>query len=80
VYLGDDEPCDIVKKDNVVVSLFNGSTLKLRNVRHVRKVKRNLISIDSLRMEGWRPRSMVMYTRSPKVPRWWPIGKMKVFF
>jgi len=48
VYLGDDEPCDIVGKSNVVVSLSNGSTLKLRNVRHVPKLKRNLISIRQL--------------------------------
>jgi len=30
----------------VVVSLSNGSTLKLRNVRHVLKLKRNLISVE----------------------------------
>ena len=44
VYLRDDEPCDIVGKGDVVVSLSNGLTLKLRNVRHVPKLKRNLIS------------------------------------
>ena len=44
VCLGDDEPCNIVGKDNVVAS--NGSTLKLRNVRHISKLKRNLISIE----------------------------------
>ena len=51
VYLGDDELCDIVRKDDVTVILSNGSTLKLRNVRHVPKLKRNLISIRQL-MDG----------------------------
>ena len=32
VYLGDDEPCDIIRKGIVMVSLSSGSTLKLRNV------------------------------------------------
>ena len=47
VCLGD-EPCDTVGKGDVMVSLFNGSTLKLRNVRHVSKLKRNLISVSQL--------------------------------
>ena len=46
--MGDDEPCDIVGKGDVVVSLSNGLTLKLRNVRHVPKLKRNLISVGQL--------------------------------
>jgi len=46
--LGDDEPCDIVRKGDMVVSLSNGSTLKLRNGRHVPKLKRNLIHIGQL--------------------------------
>ena len=48
VYLRDNEPCDIVGKGDVMVSLSNGSTLKLRNVRHVPKLKRNLISVGQL--------------------------------
>ena len=52
MYLGDDEPCDIVRKGDVVVSLFNGLTLKLRNVKHVPKLKRNLISIIQLANGG----------------------------
>ena len=39
LYLGDDEPSDIVDKVDVVVNLSNGLTLKLRNVRHVPKLK-----------------------------------------
>ena len=46
--LGDDESCDIVGKGDVVVSLSNDSTLTLRNVRHVLKLKRNLISVGKL--------------------------------
>jgi len=47
VNLGDDEPCDIVGKGDVV-SLSNGSAMKLRNIRHVSKLKRNLISVRQL--------------------------------
>jgi len=45
VYLGDDEPCDIVEKGDVVVSLSNGSMLLSRNVRHIPKLKRNMIYV-----------------------------------
>ena len=48
VYLGDDKPCDIIVKGDVMASLSNDSTLKLRNVRHVPKLKRNLITIYQL--------------------------------
>ena len=52
VYPGDDEPCNIVRIDDVLVSLSNGSLLNLWNVRHVPKLKRNLISIGQLADEG----------------------------
>jgi len=48
VYLGDDEPCDIARKGDVVVSLSTGSILKLRNVRYVPNLKRNLIFVRQL--------------------------------
>ena len=48
MYSGDDKSCDIVRKGDVVVSLSNGSILKLRNVRHVPKLKKNLISVGQL--------------------------------
>jgi len=32
----------------MMVSLFNGSTLKLKNIRHVPKLKRNLIFAGQL--------------------------------
>ena len=41
-------PCDIVGKGDAIVSLSNGSTLKLSNVRHVLKLKRNLIYAGQL--------------------------------
>jgi len=52
VSLGDDEPCDSVRKGDVMVSLSNGSALKLRNTRHVSKLKRNMIFIDQLANVG----------------------------
>ena len=51
VYLGDDEPYDIVGKGEVMVSLSNGSKLKLRNVKYIPQLKRNLISSVSLQIE-----------------------------
>ena len=43
-----EEPYDVVGNSDVVVSFFNGPTLKLRNVKHVPKLKRNLISVGQL--------------------------------
>jgi len=40
MYMRDDEPCCIVGKGDLIVSLSNGSTLKLRNVKHVPKLKK----------------------------------------
>jgi len=45
VYLGDDEPCDIIGKGNMMVSLSNDSMLKLMNVRSVPNLKRNIITV-----------------------------------
>ena len=50
--MGDDEPCNIVGKGDVIVSLSNGSTLKLKDVSHVSKQKRNLISVGQLADAG----------------------------
>jgi len=52
LYLGDNEPCDIVRKGVVMFSLSNGSTLKLKNARHVLKMKINLSSVGRLQTEG----------------------------
>jgi len=41
-----------VGKGDVVVNVPNGSTVKLRNVRHVPKLKKNLISIEQLANRG----------------------------
>jgi len=48
VYLGDDEPYNIVGKGNVTVSLSNGFMLKFKDVRHVQKLKRNMIYVSQL--------------------------------
>ena len=48
MFLRDDESYDIVGKGEVMVSLSNGSKLKLRNVKHIPQLKRNLISIGQL--------------------------------
>ena len=77
--MGDDELCDIIGKGDVVVSLSNGSILKLRNIRHVPKLKRKLISVGQLVDGGMKTifdddvcnitkGSMVMATGRRKVP------------
>jgi len=52
VYLGDDEPGDIVGKGDVMVSLSDDSTLKLRNVKLVPRLKRNMIFVCQLANGG----------------------------
>ncbi|XXG79495.1 hypothetical protein AAC387_Pa09g0546 [Persea americana] len=52
VYLGDDEPCDIIGKGDVQIKLPNGSIWKLNDVRHVPSLKRNLISVGQLAISG----------------------------
>jgi len=52
VYLRNNKSCDIIGKGDVIISLFNGSTLKLRNVRHALKLKRNLTSVGQLAAGG----------------------------
>ena len=42
VYLGDDQPCDIVGKGNIKIKL-NGSTWELKDVEHVPDLRKNLI-------------------------------------
>jgi len=45
VYPEDNEPYDIIEKGNLMVSISNGSMLKLRNITHAPKMKRNMIFI-----------------------------------
>ena len=52
VYLGDDEPCDIIGKGDVQIKLPNGSIWQLNDVRHVPSLKRNLISVGQLASSG----------------------------
>lgn len=53
VYLADDEPLDIVAKDDVHIKMPNQSVWKLKNIKHVPSLKRNLISIGQLDNEGY---------------------------
>uniref|UniRef100_A0A803NDX7 Retrovirus-related Pol polyprotein from transposon TNT 1-94-like beta-barrel domain-containing protein n=1 Tax=Chenopodium quinoa TaxID=63459 RepID=A0A803NDX7_CHEQI len=51
VYLGDDQPCDIVGQSNVKIKL-NGSAWELKDVKHVPDLRKNLISVGQLACEG----------------------------
>lgn len=52
VYLGDDEPCSIVGKGDVQIAT-HGFKWCLKDVRHVPKLKRNLISVGQLAVAGY---------------------------
>ena len=52
VYLGDDQPCDVVGKGEVQIKL-NGSVWKLKDVRHIPDLRKNLISVGQLANEGY---------------------------
>ena len=47
VYLGDDDACNIVGKGDVQITQIDGTILRLKDVRHVPSLTRNLISVVS---------------------------------
>ncbi|HEX4849418.1 MAG TPA: DDE-type integrase/transposase/recombinase, partial [Puia sp.] len=52
VYLGDNEPCQIVGKGRIKIKLQNGNHWLLQEVRHVPRLSRNLISAGQLTEQG----------------------------
>jgi hypothetical protein len=52
VYLGDDEPCQIVGMGKVKIKQKNGNQWLLKEVRHIPNLRRNIISIGQLESEG----------------------------
>ena len=52
VYLGNDQPCDIIGKGVVKIKL-NGSVWELKNVRHIPDLTKNLISVGQLASDGY---------------------------
>ena len=52
VYLIDDEPLNIVGKGDVHIKMPDRSVWKLKNVRHVPGIRRNLILVGQLDSEG----------------------------
>lgn len=53
VFLGNDKPCNIVDKRDVLISLSNVGTWMLNDVRHVLCLKRNLILVGQLTSSGY---------------------------
>lgn len=53
VHLADDKPLKIMGKGGVRVKLLNGTMRKLKNVRYILGLKRNLISIGQLDEKGY---------------------------
>lgn len=51
VYLRDDHPCSVVGIGEVQINL-NGSVWKLKDVRHIPELRKNLISVKQLSREG----------------------------
>ena len=52
VYLGDNQPCAIVRKGVAKVKL-NGLVWELKDVRHIPNLRKNLISVGQLANEGY---------------------------
>ncbi|XP_020262775.1 uncharacterized protein LOC109838767 [Asparagus officinalis] len=52
VYLRNNEPCNIIRKGEVQIQM-KGSKWTLKNVRHMPKLKRNLVSMGQLGVEGY---------------------------
>ena len=52
VYLGDDRPCSIVGRGDVQLAM-KGSKWCLKDVRHVPKLKKSLVSVGQLVAEGF---------------------------
>lgn len=53
VYLGDNKACEIIGKRDILLSLKGGVKWLLKDVRHVPKLKRNLISVSQLYAQGF---------------------------
>ncbi|GJR47274.1 retrovirus-related pol polyprotein from transposon TNT 1-94 [Tanacetum coccineum] len=53
VQLGDNRECKIKSIDKVRVQLKDGSSFVLHNVRYIPELKRNLISLGTLKKEGY---------------------------
>jgi len=52
VYLGDNEPCQIIGKGRIKIKLQNENDWLLQEVRHIPKLSRNSISTRQLADEG----------------------------
>ena len=52
VYLGDNEPFQVVGKGKIKIKLQNGNHWLLHEVRHVLRLSRNLISARKFGNEG----------------------------
>ena len=52
VVIGDEHPCHMEGIGTVLVNMFDGMVRKLKNVRYVPQLKRNLISIGALKALG----------------------------
>ena len=53
IYLTNDEPLNVVGKDDVHIKMLNQLVWKLKNVRHVSDLKKNLISFAQLDAKGY---------------------------
>jgi len=50
--MGDDHPCNMEGIDTVCIKIFDGIVRKLKNVRYVPQLKKNLISVGILEILG----------------------------
>ena len=55
VFLGDNKSCEIIGKGDILLQLEDGGQWLLKDVHHVPKLKRNLISVSQLFAQGYYP-------------------------
>ncbi|CAA0835646.1 Uncharacterized mitochondrial protein AtMg00810 [Striga hermonthica] len=57
VFLGDDRCCGIVGIGDVKIKMYDGTVRTLCDVRHIPKLKKNLISLGTLHRNGFIPKA-----------------------
>ena len=50
--MGDDRPCNMKEIGIVFIKMFDGIVRRLKEVRYIPQLKKNLISVDALKALG----------------------------
>lgn len=67
IVIGNDACCKVVDRGTIKLKMFNGMVRKLKDVKHVPELKRNLISLGMLNKMGC---SVRLESSTLKVMKW----------